>query len=59
MLKLSYADPDPGSKLFLTQDPKSFGPGIRDGKFGSGIRDKHPLSATLVSLLHVFAGLNF
>ncbi len=41
------------------RDSKSFWHEIWDGKFGSGIRDKHPGSATLVSLLNFFAGLNF
>jgi hypothetical protein len=36
-----FADPDPGSGIFLTLDP---GSGME--KFGSGIRDKHPGSAT-------------
>ncbi len=32
-------------------DPESFWPWIRDGKFGSGIRNKHPGSSTLA--MHV------
>jgi hypothetical protein len=40
-----FFDADPGSGIFLTLDP---GSGNRDGKkFGPGIRDKHPGSATL------------
>jgi hypothetical protein len=36
-----FFDADPGWKIFLSE--------IRDGKkFGSGILDKHPVSATLV-----------
>ncbi len=34
-------DPDPGSGIFLALDP-----GYRIEKFGTGIRDKHPGSAT-------------
>ncbi len=41
-LKFFYADLDPGSGIYLTLDPES---GME--KFGSGIRDKHPGSATL------------
>ncbi len=35
-----FFDANPGSRIFLTLDP-----GLK--KFGSGIRDKHPGSATL------------
>jgi hypothetical protein len=38
------ADPDPGSGTFFT-------PGSGMDKFGSGVRDKHPGSATLVIVL--------
>jgi hypothetical protein len=44
ILNFFDADPDPGSGIFLTQDA---GSGIE--KFSSGIRDKHPGSATLQS----------
>jgi hypothetical protein len=37
------AGPDPGSEIFLILDP-----GSRMQKFESGIRDKHPGSATLI-----------
>jgi hypothetical protein len=40
IFKFFVADPVPGSGAFLTW-------GIRDGKFGSVVRDKHPGSATL------------
>jgi hypothetical protein len=42
------------------RDPewKQFGYGILDGKkFGSGIRDKHPGSATLTILFLLFTGI--
>ncbi len=43
---------DRGSGIFLTLDPGSgegkFGSGIRDKHSGSGIRDKHPGSVTLL-----------
>jgi hypothetical protein len=39
ILKLFDVDPNPGSGIFLTRDP-----GWKT--FGSGIRDKHPGSAT-------------
>jgi hypothetical protein len=43
---VSAADPDPGSGAFLTS-----GSGILDEKkIGSGIRDKHPGSATLTAV---------
>jgi hypothetical protein len=42
ILKFFDGDPDPGSGIFLTLDP-----GWK--KFGSGIRDKHPGSATLLA----------
>jgi hypothetical protein len=43
MLKFFDADPNLGSVTFLTLDPVS---GME--KFGSGIRYKHPGSATLI-----------
>jgi hypothetical protein len=43
ILKFFDADPDHGSGIFLTLDP-GWGK-----KFGSGIRDKHPVPATLVT----------
>ncbi len=43
ILKFFGADPDPGSEIFLTLD---LGSGMK--KFGSGIRDKYPASATLL-----------
>jgi hypothetical protein len=46
MLKFFDAGPDPGSRIFLTLDP---GSGMK--KLGSGIQDKHPRSATLVSCM--------
>jgi hypothetical protein len=42
LLKVFDADSDPASVILLTLDP-----GSRMEKFGSGIRDKHPGSATL------------
>ncbi len=42
MLTIFVADPDPGSGAFLT-----LAPGSEMEKLGSGIRDKHPGSATL------------
>ncbi len=53
---LKFFDADPGSWIFLTLDPgwKKFGSGITDTgwkKFGSGIPDKHPGSATLITVL--------
>ncbi len=44
-------DPDPGSGAFLTPGLRIRDPGWR--QFGSGIRDKHPGSATL-SQTHIF-----
>jgi hypothetical protein len=41
--KFYHADPDPGSWMFSTLDPE-----FRMEKVGSGIRSKHPGSATLV-----------
>ncbi len=46
ILKFFNADPNQGFRIFLTLDPES---GME--KFGSGIRDKHPRSATLAELL--------
>jgi hypothetical protein len=46
ILKFFNADPNPGFRIFLTLDPES---GME--KFGCGIRDKHPRSATLVELM--------
>jgi hypothetical protein len=52
-LKFIDADPDPGSGIFFTLDPRS---GME--KFGSGIRDKHPGSATLHKKIYIsFASL--
>jgi hypothetical protein len=42
-VKFLDADPDPGSGIYLTLDL-----GSGEEKFGSGIWDKHPGSATLV-----------
>jgi hypothetical protein len=39
---LKLFDADPGSGIFLTLDP-----GLKMGKFGSGILEKHPGSGTL------------
>ncbi len=44
ILKFFDAGPDPGSGIFLTLDPRS---GME--KLGSGIQDKHPGFAALVS----------
>jgi hypothetical protein len=44
ILKFFVVDSDPGSGIFLTLD---LGSGME--KFGSGIRNKHPGSATLVN----------
>jgi hypothetical protein len=41
ILEFFDADPDPGSGIFLSLDPS---------KFGSGIRNKHPESATLIKM---------
>jgi hypothetical protein len=46
--KFVDVDPAPGSEIFLTLDP---GSGME--KFGSGIRDNHPGSATLLTCLSV------
>jgi len=55
MLQFFVADPDPGSGAFLTLDP-----GSRMEKFVSGIRDKHPGSATLIqSVTLIINLLNF
>jgi hypothetical protein len=43
LLKFFDADPDPGSRIFLSLDP---GSGME--KFGSGIEDKHLGSAILL-----------
>jgi hypothetical protein len=40
---LKLFDADPGPEIFFTLDPES---GMK--KFGSGIQDKHPGSATLL-----------
>jgi hypothetical protein len=52
---------DAGSAIFLTLNPGSgmekFGSGIRDGKIGSEIRDKHPGSATLNKLQRIFTNI--
>jgi hypothetical protein len=39
---LKLFDADPGSRIFLTLDQ-----GLKMGKFGSGVLDKHPGSGTL------------
>jgi hypothetical protein len=44
ILKFFVVDSDPGSGIFVTLD---LGSGME--KFGSGIRNKHPGSATLVN----------
>jgi hypothetical protein len=44
ILKFFVVNSDPGSGIFLTLD---LGSGME--KFGSGIRNKHPGSATLVN----------
>jgi hypothetical protein len=47
VLKFFDADPETESGIFFTKDP-----GSGAEKFGSGIRDKHPESATMQILLH-------
>ncbi len=49
ILKFIDTDPDPGSRIYLSLDP-----GLK--KFGSGIQDKHPGSATLVSNVFSYPG---
>ncbi len=44
--KFLYADPDPRSRIFFTLDP---GSGME--KFGSGMRYKHPGTATRLTFL--------